>query len=394
MAALPLAICGTISNDGAGSRPVVGSPRPRLSALCATAARAAPDRLRRGGLYASFDSFVLKRFGLQPDLLIDRRFTSGAATGQTDPEAFFCEGWKQVSPGDLVLVCLGDGTLLAEIRQRFAALGFTDVRSAYDIYEYNLIYAGEDFARDPLALYRREWDKLVHVHGLLCDDLSRQTYYKYLRTHVERKRPDFAPASYPVQYTPPDLPLVRERIRLLNCGAFTGDTIENFVRNYGSLDFVCALEPDPDNFEKLSRNELVHLGSASSMLLPLGASDSNASIFFESGQGMISRVAERASETATLVRTVALDTVARGMGFNKIVIDTEGHEMAILRGMRGIIKDRSPDICIACYHHPEDIFRIALLIEEMQPRYKFYLCNHSSVCVDTVLYATLQEAAE
>ena len=126
-----------------------------------------------GGLYASFDSFVLQRFGLRPDLLIDRKFLDGAAAGQISPDAFFSEGWKRFSPGDLVLVCLGESALHAEIRQRFADIGFTDVRAAYEIYEYNLVYAGEDFARDPLALYHREWDKLVHVHGLLRDDLSR-----------------------------------------------------------------------------------------------------------------------------------------------------------------------------------------------------------------------------
>ena len=343
-----------------------------------------------GGLYSSFESFVLKRFGISPDLLIDRKFDAGAGPGQIGPEAFFNAVSAQFSKNDLVLICLGDGKLFNDIQERFVALSFTDVRSAYDIYEYNLIYADEAFARDPVALYRRDWDKLAHVYELLQDDLSRDTYYKYLRTHIERLRPDFAPASYALQYTPPDLPLINMNVRLLNCGAYTGDTIENFIRNYGSVDFVCALEPDPENFVKLSRNAIVRDGCAASVLLPLGASNQNSSSRFDSGNGMISRMSETASTYSALVQIVRLDDILHGMAFNKVVIDTEGHEMAILEGMAEIIRTNNPDICIACYHYPEDIYRIALLIESFQPQYQFYLRNHSSVCVDTVLYATMR----
>ena len=313
--------------------------------------------------------------------------------GGPDPETFFGGGYKQVSLGDLVVVCLGDRELLTDIRNRFFQLGFRDVRSALDIYEYNLIYADQEFADDPLKLYRRDWNKLDAAYNLLQDELSKEIFCNYLRAHVERKRPDFGPPSYHEQYTPPDLPLIRDSIRLLNVGAFTGDSIENFVRNYGGLEFVLALEPDPENFEKLIRNEIVVKGCSSSVLLPLGASDQDSSIFFESGQGMISRVAERGSGMTTLVRTVKLDSIARGMRFNKIVVDTEGHEKAILRGLREIIRDDHPDICIACYHYPEDIYEIALMIEDLSAHYRFFLRNHSSACVDTVLYATAREFA-
>ena len=342
-----------------------------------------------GGLYSSFESFVLKLFGITPDLLIDRKFEAAAGPCQIGPGAFFSAKSAQFSKQDLVLICLGDGALFNEIQERFIALGFADVRSAYDIYEYNLIYADEAFAQDPVALYRRDWEKLTQVYGLLKDDLSRETYYKFLRTHVERLRPDFASASYAIQYTPPDLPLIDKNVRLLNCGAYTGDTIENFIRNYGGVNFVCALEPDPENFAKLSRNPIVRDGCTASVLLPLGASNQNSSSLFDSGNGMISRMSDAASPHGSLVQTVRLDDILHGMTFNKVVIDTEGHEMAILEGMANIIRDNSPDICIACYHYPEDIYRIALLIESFQPQYQFYLRNHSSVCVDTVLYATL-----
>lgn len=343
-----------------------------------------------GGLYASFEAFVLSRYKLQPDLVIDRKYAGSTDPGQVSPDQFFDNTFEQIAKDDLVVICLGDIHAFVEVRQRFLDRGFSDVRSAYDIYEYNLIYAGEEFARDPVALYRRDWDQLARVYGLLHDQLSKDTYYKFLRTHVERLRPDFAPASYPVQYTPPDIPLIQKGVRLLNCGAYNGDTIENFIHNYGGVDFVCALEPDPENFAKLACNEVVRSGCGAMVLLPLGASNENSVCMFENGNGMISRVSNESSSGASMVQVVKLDSILIGLEFNKVVIDTEGHEIAILQGMQGIIQHSSPDLCIACYHYPEDIYRIALLIESFQPKYKFYLRNHSSVCVDTVLYATLQ----
>lgn len=343
-----------------------------------------------GGLYASFEVFVLTRFGVKPDLLIDKKYAASSDPNLIGPDQFFGQGYHAVSADDMVVICLGESQAFTEIKQRFLKLGFKDIRSAYDIYEYNLIYAGEEFARDPVSFYRRNWHKVMRVYEMLQDDLSKDTYYKFLRTHVEKLRPDFEQASYPVQYTPPDIPLIKKGVRLLNCGAYNGDTIENFIRNYGGVDFACALEPDPENFAKLVNNQTVRKGCVALLLLPLGASNENSVCMFETGNGMISRVSTASSGSSSMVQIIRLDSTLKGLEFNKVVIDTEGHEVAILEGMQGIIRTNSPDLCVACYHYPEDIYEIALQIASYQPNYKFYLRNHSSVCVDTVLYATLQ----
>lgn len=110
-----------------------------------------------GGLYTSFNEFVLKRLNLRPNMVVDQRFQHGDHPGEMSAESFFSRGWREFSSEDLVVICLGNRDLLKSVRERFHSLGFSDVRSAYDIYEYNLIYADADFSENPAARVQEQF---------------------------------------------------------------------------------------------------------------------------------------------------------------------------------------------------------------------------------------------
>jgi len=287
------------------------------------------------------------------------------------------------------VICIGSQKISREIQNIFIKQGFSNVLLAYEIYEYNLIYATENFANDSAMYLLKDQDKIQHAYDLMSDKLSKETFFKFLRVYLEKKSPDFGVSTYSTQYMSPDLPLINENIRLLNCGAYNGDTLLSIIKNYGRLQLACALEPDMDNFKKLSANELIRHGCDMLILLPLGASNRTEVSGFDNGNGMISRMSKNL-DPGKIIQTVKLDQILLGLNFNKIIIDTEGHEKQILEGLNDIIEASYPELCIAAYHDPTDIYELVLAIHEKYPKYKFYLRNHSSVNVDTVLYATIK----
>lgn len=68
-------------------------------------------------------------------------------------------------------------------------------------------------------------------------------------------------------------------------------------------------------------------------------------------------------------------------------MDIEGAEYEALEGSKEILKRYSPKLAICLYHKPEDIYKLPLLIHEMNPNYKFYIRHYSDYRTDTLLYA-------
>jgi FkbM family methyltransferase len=346
-----------------------------------------------GGMYDSFNAFVLSRSPNLKPILVDIKFIDQLTHHKYDPESFFNQlnlnSLGNVNKSDLVVICIGNQKNSREIQNIFIKQGFFNVLLAYEIYEYNLIYASEDFANDSSMHLLKDQDKIQQAYDLMSDKLSKDTFFKFLKVYLEKKPPDFGASTYETQYMPPDLPLINENIRLLNCGAYNGDTLLSLIKHYGKLQLACALEPDMDNFKKLSTNQLIRIGCDILILLPLGASNRTNISGFHNGNGMISRISKNL-DTGKIIQTVKLDQILLGLNFNKIIIDTEGHEKQILEGLSDIIEASHPELCIAAYHDPTDIYELVLSIHEKYPKYKFYLRNHSSANVDTVLYALVK----
>ncbi len=68
-----------------------------------------------------------------------------------------------------------------------------------------------------------------------------------------------------------------------------------------------------------------------------------------------------------------------------IKLDIEGSEKKAILGAENHIRDDKPNMAIAVYHKPEDLWEIPLLIANMG-NYKFYLRHHTQFYHETVLY--------
>jgi hypothetical protein len=91
----------------------------------------------------------------------------------------------------------------------------------------------------------------------------------------------------------------------------------------------------------------------------------------------------------TVIQCVALDHVIPDFAPTFINMDIEGAEPLALAGATNLIRQHAPDLAICVYHLPEHLWEIALQIQAIQPRYRFFLRNYTGFPAETVLYATI-----
>jgi FkbM family methyltransferase len=339
-----------------------------------------------GGGYHSFKQFVLDRRSVSPEIFIDQKFSDGGGgESKLSPEEFFRRYKNSAKDNIYVLVTIGNPKVYEAIKSQFFNHGFKNIHSALDIYEYNLCYANEEVYQNIREIYLRKIDQIIAAFDLLSDAASKKIFIKIISGHFNRRPINFDEYSYEDQYIVDGIGLKSENISLLDCGAYDGDTLEKFLSKYGSIELAAALECDSKSFSKLVSKDFSKINHL--ILLPLGSGENNQQVYFDVGNEMLSRASEAPSESSVLINLVKCDDILRGLDFNRIVIDTEGHEAPTLRGMKRLISSKSPDISVAIYHYPTDIYSIINLIHKLNGGYNFFLRNHSPFVVDTVLYA-------
>lgn len=167
----------------------------------------------------------------------------------------------------------------------------------------------------------------------------------------------------------------------VDCGAFTGDTVVDFVAfTGGHYKKIHAFEPDPSSFENLRKNS-VNLPNVELHNVATGNQDGQ--IFFETGQGVSSTIV---SAGETRVRVVRLDDYLEDVP-TFVKMDIEGAELESLYGMTRILREYRPKLAISAYHKVEDLYTIPKYIRKIVPEYRLKLRQHSPGLFDTVLYA-------
>jgi len=155
----------------------------------------------------------------------------------------------------------------------------------------------------------------------------------------------------------------REKV-FVDVGAHVGHYAVRLSRRYGQ---VIAIEPDPYNFEGLSRNlELNNVTNVRALKLA-ASSKKGRSILYSAGMGSRLDVV-RLHKRIYIVHTDLLDNLVDHADVVKI--DTEGHELEVLKGASRliaqkpllVIEDHTKTFCLTYWHEVLD------RLSEFKPR--------------------------
>ena len=182
--------------------------------------------------------------------------------------------------------------------------------------------------------------------------------WEYLRENTEKQFKDYFDLDL--------IPCISEDEVFVDLGAFTGDTIADFIDVYGeNFSQIIAYEVDPKNYEKLIDNTDNYVGIDARNR---GAGDSYSTMYIDSSDST-TVVSDKGK---TPVQIVPLDEDL-DCKITWIKMDIEGSEQTAIMGLTGHISIDKPKLTICTYHNNHDIWKIPRLIRDINPDYKFYM---------------------
>lgn len=223
-------------------------------------------------------------------------------------------------------------------------------------------------------------EEINFAHSLLADDFSKKIFEGYVNFQFGGRIEILKEIESPETEVYENILNFNKNETFIDIGAYRGDTVENFVKQTkGSYKKIIAAEPDFKTYQKLIKNceTLKDFTGVNAAI-----TDSDGEIGFSSLAGRQSAVGGD-----NMIKSLSLPTLCKESEPSFIKIDSEGCELEILRGGEEILKNFKPKMNVAAYHKSEDIFKLPILINAINPEYKIHLRHHPYIPAwDTLFY--------
>lgn len=237
-------------------------------------------------------------------------------------------------------------------------------------------------------------EKCEQLYQLLGDEISKKIFKTLCQFRQDPSHKNYPWPSNYTMYFPDDINSFypNEDLKILDIGAYDGDTFEEFWIRYGKkVRSYFALEASPSNIakfkhriEKLNLPEnIVHIEPAA-----VGLPINKTLVIREMGSASQVEVVDTPNDTDQIVNHLNLNFFLKQCEFNIIKMDIEGADFDALLDASEYISACRPHLALSLYHKPEDLWRIALYIEKIAPKgYAFYIRQEGHWGLETQLYA-------
>jgi hypothetical protein len=126
-------------------------------------------------------------------------------------------------------------------------------------------------------------DRIEAIVNMLADELSKKSYLGMIKFRQTCKKKDFPFSCYVKhQYFIDEVKLTKDEV-FIDCGAYIGDTIDEFLKHCPEYKQIIAFEPVPKIFEKLKKK---YKNNSKITLINAGAYDKDGVVnFSDAGTG-------------------------------------------------------------------------------------------------------------
>jgi FkbM family methyltransferase len=272
------------------------------------------------------------------------------------------------------------------MKEHLVHLGCVKVVSFLPLYwKYSDLFLPHFGLDLPHLIYERRYD-VERAFSLLSDDASRDEYVAQVKLSLSEDSYGLPHLSEAERYAPKDLFQIGSDEVFIDCGAFDGDTIREFISGRGAkFGQVIAFEPDPASFGRLEAyfSTLPRDLRQKITIRQSAVGDATGRVRFEP-MGLGSSVR---ADGMLEVHCVRLDEALGDSNVTYIKMDIEGAEPAALVGARGLIERCNPILGICVYHLQDHLWSIPLLIHSLAPRHRLFLRRYGDEFGDVICYA-------
>lgn len=310
--------------------------------------------------------------------VVDDEYMSNANVGGVMSASYLRKNYKKYN-----IVCGFTGALYMSLQELTAH--WPEAEGVYvfpDIFEPDIV---EPISEDFFQENKKKFDE---VKDALYDDFSKKIMEAFLHEKVSGDYRLILPYVVRPQYFFKNtLWKYNDHEIFLDCGAYDGDSISNFIDLVGSYDSIIACEPDKTNYNKLVSN-IEKNNWKRIKPYQIGISDEAGTVMFYATGDMLAAI-DKAGDEQINIDTI--DHLLNGAQVSIIKMDIEGFEMPGLRGAEKTIREYRPMLMISAYHKKDDIYNIFQFIRSIVKGYRYYFRCHEPYTVDGVLYAVPEE---
>lgn len=243
-------------------------------------------------------------------------------------------------------------------------------------YRYTFLKNGIDFTENDYSLIEQhvimmvnEVEKYRWLYEHLADYRSKVVLNGIIRFWFEFDLNKLNALTETVYNDYFDLDIVQcdENTVFVDCGAYIGDSINDYINIYGKYKRIYAYEITPSTYQALLEN----VSGYQNVIVNQKGVGSQSKTMYVSGDDY--GAGNQLSVSGDiLVEVVTLDEDI-SEPVSVIKMDVEGAEKEALLGASGHIIQDKPKLLISSYHLPEDIFEVPFLINNLRDDYKFYM---------------------
>ena len=246
-----------------------------------------------------------------------------------------------------------------------------DMSDKYDMYIPDMPVAGEDeyFDRE---FYNSNYLDIEAAYDALADDESKNIFASVLAYKLSGRMKYLKDACVSRDEMYSLIPC--EKIeKIVDAGAYNGDTLREAKLYFKNLKEACAIEADTKNFNKLAK----YCEAESDFTI----NAHNAAAWCEDGEGVFLNSGNRNSSVSSTasyrhhsegVNLVKIDTLCSD-NIDYVKYDVEGAEAQALLGSHHTIMRSHPTLLVSAYHRSRDVFSIPLYLKQNYPFYNLYM---------------------
>lgn len=329
----------------------------------------------------------LNAFNIKADLLIDNDETK-VNKELLNLRIISYEDFKKVCEEYIVLILPQDIEVINQIKAQLE-----ENVSKENIYTFDFIYY--DFYNhmqkyDSFKTFMIKFrDEINWLYNNLIDEKSKSTLIGFLKGRVTQDYNYYNEIHVAKQYFAEDIIKLSKNETFVDCGAWDGDTVKEFIELVGENNYnkIHCFEPDEITYPKLEKFVKEIDFNRKITLYKNAVWEKNMKLKFNGIGETQSSVSGNDDLLACIeVEAIKLDSLNLE-DVTYIKMDIEGAEHEALIGASQIIEKLKPKLGICVYHKYEDLITVPQLIKKINPDYKIYLRHHKPYGSELVLYA-------
>lgn len=271
----------------------------------------------------------------------------------------------------IVLLCFGSerADVIENIRK---------IASKQELYAPDVPVIGDGLFNEEYYLKNKE--ELEKIYELLADDMSRKTFINTIKYKISGKIEYLFDCEVDKDEPYRNFFKLSNSESFLDLGAYTGDTVADFISRVDDYNKIIACEPDIKSFKKLTFNTS---GLKNVICENIGISNFCGTACF----GMRGGRNSGTSKGDTNINFTTVDNLVKKQEITYIKMDLEGEEGKTISGAFNTISEQKPKMLISCYHRTDDLISIPKAVLSIRSDYKLYIRHFKAVpCWDTNFY--------